>query len=153
MLIKDATRKDYKIVNDLLVKLNNYHADNAPDFCEHVKRYFTKKRYEKLLDKGDKWFLALDNENVVGIVGVRVWQTEKKQYTINELYVDENYRHKGIGKKLLETAMMYARRNIEENKDFSRHISLGVYEFNKDAKALYEKMGFVPQSHMLSYEI
>lgn len=153
MMIKDATRKDYKIVNELLTKLNNYHADNVPDFCERINKYFTKKRYKKLLDRGDKWFLAVDGTNIVGIIGVKIWKLERKQYTINELYVDEDYRHKGIGRKLLETAMIYAKRGIEENKNFSKYISLGVYEFNKDAKSLYEKMGFVPQSHMLSFKM
>ena len=153
MIVKDATRKDYKIVNRMLTKLNNYHAIHAPEYCAHIDRYFTKKCFRALLNNTHKYFIAYIDDTPVGVVGVKISKQEKKQFVINELYVEDNYRKQGIGKTLLETAIKYAKRNIEEDKSFSKMVSIGVFDFNKDAWTLYKKMGFVPQSHNLSYKV
>lgn len=55
---------------------------------------------------------------------------------LNNFCVDPNNRDRGLGTKLLESAIKESRDN---NKD---HIMLQVYADNKRAIHLYEKMGF-----------
>lgn len=87
------------------------------------EKYFN---YDEMLRKfkNEKWeFIgAFDNEKLVGIL------TGKKQY-IEMFFVDENYQHFGIGKKLFKQYI------VDKDKDivlYSAH----------DAVKFYEKLGF-----------
>ena len=60
----------------------------------------------------------------------------KKNWHIGDLYVEQNQRKLGIGNKLLETAINFAK---EQNAAF---VSLNTALDNYNAQNLYEKFGF-----------
>ena len=62
-----------------------------------------------------------------------------KNWTLNDLYVDTNYRRKGIGEKLIKTAMEFAK---NDNANF---VELSTAVDNYSAQSVYEKIGFKKQ--------
>jgi ribosomal protein S18 acetylase RimI-like enzyme len=62
-----------------------------------------------------------------------------KNWILNDLYVDADYRKQGIGEKLIKTAMDFARANG------STFVQLETAVDNYDAQHLYESIGFVKQ--------
>ena len=62
-----------------------------------------------------------------------------KNWTLNDLYVDSNYRKQGIGEKLIKTAMEFAK---NDNANF---VELSTAVDNYTAQSVYEKIGFKKQ--------
>jgi ribosomal protein S18 acetylase RimI-like enzyme len=62
-----------------------------------------------------------------------------KNWILNDLYVDAAYRKKGVGEKLIRTAMQFAK----ESK--ARVVQLETAVDNYTAQRLYESIGFVKQ--------
>ena len=57
-----------------------------------------------------------------------------KNWTLNDLYVDKDYRRQGIGEKLIKTAMEYAK---SDNANF---VELSTAVDNYTAQSVYEKL-------------
>lgn len=73
-----------------------------------------------------------------------------KNWVLNDLFVDETYRNKGYGKKLIEAAIEFAR-GVK-----STYIQLETSENNIGAQKLYETIGFSrynPHQDFLVYKI
>ena len=64
-----------------------------------------------------------------------------KNWILNDLYVDENYRKQGIGEKLIKAAMGFAK--IQG----STFVQLETAVDNYTAQHLYESIGFVKQEN------
>jgi ribosomal protein S18 acetylase RimI-like enzyme len=62
-----------------------------------------------------------------------------KNWTLNDLYVDKDYRKQGIGKKLIKTAMEFAK------NDNAKFVELSTAIDNYTAQSVYEKIGFKKQ--------
>jgi len=60
----------------------------------------------------------------------------KKNWILNDLYVEAGYRKQGIGRKLIEAAMQFAK---SEGATF---IQLETMQDNLTAQRLYESIGF-----------
>ncbi len=93
--------------------------------------------------EGDKCFVALDNETLIGAIWVRYFSEAQKAYGfVSEEYpelviaIDEKYRGKGIGTSLLSKMLDYF------EKAGLPGISLSVDIINP-ARKLYLKFGFV----------
>lgn len=73
-----------------------------------------------------------------------------KIWVLNDLYVEENYRNKGVGEKLIKTALKYAK------DDNANHVELSTAVDNYNAQKLYETIGFErqnPSTDFLYYKI
>lgn len=73
-----------------------------------------------------------------------------KIWVLNDLFVEENYRNRGIGEKLIKIAMKYAK------DDNANHVELSTAVDNYNAQKLYETIGFErqnPSTDFLSYKI
>ena len=62
-----------------------------------------------------------------------------KNWILNDLFVNKEYRKQGIGEKLIKTAMNFAKEN---NAYF---IELSTAVDNYTAQSLYEQIGFIKQ--------
>lgn len=85
-------------------------------------------------------FLALD-ENGAGMGFTQLYPLfssvmMRRVWLLNDLYVDDNYRRKGVAEALLNSAYEYAKRTG------ARHIMLETATDNHDAQKLYEKNGW-----------
>jgi ribosomal protein S18 acetylase RimI-like enzyme len=61
----------------------------------------------------------------------------QKNWILNDLYVEANYRKQGIGRKLIEAAMQYAK------GEGATYIQLETMPDNITAQRLYESIGFI----------
>lgn len=68
-------------------------------------------------------------------------------FILNDLYVDEKYCKKGIGKMLLEAAKDYAKKNN------AARLTLSTAKTNKIARQLYEDNGYKLDEEYFSYNL
>lgn len=66
---------------------------------------------------------------------------------LNDLFVDPNVRKEGIGEKLILKAIEFAK-EVDSNT-----IRLRTSKSNTVAQALYNKMGFVREDYLYSYDL
>ncbi len=62
-----------------------------------------------------------------------------KNWTLNDLYVEAEFRKQGTGEKLIKSAMEFAK------KDCAKFLELSTATDNYTAQSLYEQIGFVKQ--------
>jgi len=73
-----------------------------------------------------------------------------KNWILNDLYVDKEYRNKAIGKNLIKTVMDFARQSG------AKFIELSTAVDNYTAQSLYEQVGFTklePETDFFTYRI
>ncbi len=153
MKIVQATKKDYKEVNSLLVKLHNFHAENCPETFIKTDIFFEKRFYNKRLKNGYIYFLAKEDEKIVGIIGINTCSNDFiKILSVNSLYVEKEYRNKGIATKLFNKVKKYFNENCNDST-WCDCLSLNVSSFNKTAISFYENLGFKFQSHNMDLKL
>ena len=108
-----------------------------------------EKDYNYFLNK-QFIYVAEDNQKIVGfitgeILSKKEWYTVQLG-TINNLFVLEEYRGKGIGKKLMETMM-----DAFKEKGIN-NFELYALNNNENALKLYEKLGFRKYNVQMLYE-
>lgn len=87
-------------------------------------------------------FVAMDNDQPVAFTQLYPKYSSVKlikNWILNDLYVDVDYRKQGIGEKLIRTAMDFAK------KQGSTFVQLETAVDNYTAQSLYETIGFVKQ--------
>lgn len=142
--IKKAKNKDYEDVNRMLTNLHNYHAKNSNVFFE-ITQYYTKKEYEKRIAKNHKIYIAKVDNKSVGVIEIGI---KYSSISISAIYVDEEYRKLGIGKKLIEKVLKYYNKH---KKELSGVITLQVFNFNKNAIEFYKNLGFSYERHIMEF--
>ena len=98
----------------------------------------------ELWDKGErqglKYFIAADGNRVVSALNIAIipnlTRGGRSNAFIENVITDEKYRRKGIGKKLIEMAVQYAR----DNKAYK--VVLLSSMKRKEAHLFYESCGF-----------
>lgn len=144
MSIRIAEDKDLNRIKDLLLQVNNVHAEGRPDFFIKDKQKYTETEIiDQLHDKTKLIFVYTDeNDLVLGYSFCQIKEYKNinnihphKCLYIDDLCVDEKYRRQHIGQSLLEYVEEYAR-----NNNFYT-VELNVWECNSSAKAFYERMG------------
>lgn len=115
----------------------NSSAVDKPVPREHFKQGFDEMMRSDVYVQG--YMLVCDGNNVGYCVTMKTYSVEAGGITIwiDELFVLEEYRSKGLGRELFKY--------IEENGDKKlRRIRLEVELENGRAISLYKKMGFEP---------
>lgn len=98
-------------------------------------------------------FVALDENKTVGFTQLYPKYSSVrlvKNWILNDLFVDPEYRKKGIGEALIKTVMDFAR------AQGSTFVQLETAVDNFTAQSLYEQIGFVkqgPDEGFLLYKI
>ncbi len=96
---------------------------------------FIKDRIES--DESDI-FIAIDGNSAAGFVQLYPSFCSVdacKIYILHDLYVDENYRGAGVGKRLMNRALLWAKENGAGRIDL-------LTEHTNHAQYLYEKLGY-----------
>jgi diamine N-acetyltransferase len=138
IIIRKANIEDLQFVQKLNYKLFDYEYNNF-DSSLNMKWTFSEKAenyFKELIEEGTIW-VAEDNNKVIGYLAGRI--KEKPTYatkTLAELdnfYIDEEYRRKGIGKKLVEEFKKDCiLRGIEEIKVTASYKNINAREFYKN---------------------
>lgn len=98
--------------------------------------YIVTNHFNKMLDDENIIILAYYiNEIIVGYILIR--RTSNNTCLLDGLYVEKEYRNKGIGKSLLKEA-------ISRIKNMNvKYVDINVMYNNIIANHIYEKLGFV----------
>jgi ribosomal protein S18 acetylase RimI-like enzyme len=74
------------------------------------------------------------------------WRVESERHhgivVIDELWVDEKFRRKGLGEKLLRTSIEDAKNFFKRDGFVLKKVLVTTAEDNEPARKLYEKIGF-----------
>ena len=87
-------------------------------------------------------FVALKGDQPVGFTQLYPKYSSVsavKNWILNDLYVESNYRKQGIGEAMIKTAMEFAR------ADGAAYVQLETAVDNYSAQSLYEGLGFQKQ--------
>lgn len=87
-------------------------------------------------------YVALINDKPVGFTQLYPKYSSMravKNWILNDLYVEEAYRKKGIAGQLIQAAMDFAK------ADNARFVQLETQTDNYTAQSLYESLGFIQQ--------
>lgn len=167
-MIRKATHNDISRILELLSQVNDVHAEGRPDFFIKGKRKYNEEDLLKIInDDTTPVFVYVGTRLVTSESGTRQAMSElgtrqatsvqgyafcviqdlsqcdnlrpDKSLYIDDICVDENYRRHGVGKKLYEHVLQFAK----EEKCFN--ITLNVWAKNPSAQAFYESMGMTVQ--------
>ena len=141
----------------------NFRLANIND-CDQLDNLLTKliedeRKYDKSIEKDFKVSnfyknCIIKNNNLIylcevdnSIVGYIYLIIDKDKAKIDALYVEEEYRNRGIASKLLDYAITHFKKNnIKE-------VEINVLSNNIAAKKLYEKKGFYTFKETMKVEL
>ena len=138
-MIRKATMDDKDTLNRLVSEFVKYEADN---FDENNRNDFILTSYvDRRIDNEDYMvYVAEEDNKIVGFTiaeylrGNIVKKTVEVKVAI--LFVDKNYRCKGIGTSLVNQIVNDCKKNGV------KYLRIDNFVNNKEANDLYEKLGF-----------
>ena len=148
-MIRLAEKRDIPDILRLLVQVARVHRDGRPDLFKDQATKFSAEELADMLAEG-RWpiFVLTDEADarVLGHCFCEIIQrsgsavlTDIRTLHIHDLCVDEAARGTGVGRRLYEHALAYAREQGCHN------LTLNVWTCNPSAMRFYEKMGLKPQ--------
>lgn len=154
-MIRQATIKDLKRINELLYQVQDIHAKGRPDIFKIGTKKFSDDELKDIVTNSDLKFYIYEIDNLlIGYICLKIINDEesnskkkRKELYIEDLCVDEKYRNQGIGKELFEYSKALAKNNNCE------YVTLNVWELNKKAKSFYEKEGLRPLKTIMELKI
>jgi len=156
MTIRFANITDIENILSLEEEIYKTHLNKRPDLIDETKRLFNYNsiKYRIENDNGKIFLLEDENYKIIGycitmlneIINHQVFK-DMKSLLIEDLYIDEKHRRKGLGKKLFEEVKKYGK---EKNVNF---IELDVWEFNQNAKSFYEYLGMKTRTNRMELMI
>lgn len=151
MEIRRIVKSEIDLVAGLFDKYRVFYKQQ-PDI-ERAKNFLQ----ERLDNNESVIFVALINENnkMIPAAFTQLYPAYSSVHTVknrilNDLYVEEAYRKRGIGEQLIKTAMDFAK------KEGAMFIQLSTAVDNYPAQSLYESLGFVkqePEKDFFTYRI
>ena len=142
VLIRRATEKDCKEMCVISEQYNNIIMQNRPDVAKSNLLGDDLDFFLRAIkDKNSIIYIAEKNNKAIGFVYAEI-ETHSDDLTnapyvmVAMLIVDEKHKRSGIGKTLMDYAHKWA---CEKEIGV---VHLAVHEFNKDAIAFYEKLGY-----------
>ncbi len=147
MLLRRAEKRDIPRIGELLLQVNNVHAEGRPDLFIPNRRKYTDTQLEMILkDENLPVYVAEDESGTVR--GYSFCQLEdipaggnlvaRRHCYIDDICVDQCMRRKGFGKALYQYTVDQARLMG------CYHVTLNVWTLNKEAMAFYQACGMKP---------
>lgn len=138
LVIRNASTSDIPIILDLLYELGRPRPQKDRDVDE-----FSKLVTNYLSEPNKKIILAEYDNKIVGMVSMMLiarLNRKNLELYIPELIVGKDYQNKGIGKKLIESCIDFAKKNK------CHRIRLESGNQRKDSHLFYKKLGFEQSS-------
>ncbi|MBP3816554.1 MAG: GNAT family N-acetyltransferase [Firmicutes bacterium] len=153
LYVRPLEEQDVPKVMDLLEQVNLVHFNGRPDIFKHdtkfteedVKRSFIGNEMAPVFvcvevnSEGNEAVLGHAFCEIQESLGNSVVQAKRSLY-IDDICVDEKARGKGIGRRLYNYVLEFAKKD----GDFD-NITLNVWNFNEPAYNFYIEMGMTPQ--------
>ncbi len=149
MIVRKANYDDVKILNTFLTLLIR---DERQYDLGIDENFIVTNMYENYIEDSNKLIIvAEENNKIVGyLYGIIKPNDDTYKYIIaklDALYIDNNYRNKGIATSLIEYFKKWA---ISKN---AHKIEVNVWSNNIKAKHLYEKNSFKKTSETLTINL
>jgi len=134
--IREATLNDIdKGLLNVFIEGYRYHQNGRPDIFANLTDEELKndliQNFERL-----NTIVILDNEKIVGYLSYVIKKRHTGKLDVDQLVILEEYRGKGLGKKLMEEAKQIAKENECDR------IELNCWLFNENALNMYEHIGY-----------
>ncbi|WNS74787.1 GNAT family N-acetyltransferase [Bacillus sp. DTU_2020_1000418_1_SI_GHA_SEK_038] len=142
MSIVKATLNDLESVTELFDLYRIFYKQNSD--IEGAREFIK----ERLTSEDSVIFIAFEDENPVGFVQLYPSFSSvsmKRLWVLNDLYVKESVRGKGLGENLMKKAIAFA----EETG--AKGVLLETATDNFGAQKLYEKLGFIKETNYFYY--
>ena len=149
MEIRKANFNDINRLLNLLSEVLEIHAKLRPDLFVSGTTKYSKEDLELMIkDENKPMFVATINDYVVGYAMCQIHIPSNNMYPVkifhlDDLCVDEKYRHQGIGEALYQKVVEVAKVND------CYEITLNAWPGNEAALRFYEKMGLKTRSIFL----
>lgn len=112
------------------------------------KSFIVKGFYKNVIQDDRNLLLVYEEENIIkGYIYLKPHIEQKDAYVVDALYVEEEYRNKGIAKSLFEEA----KRIVKEWH--INNLYIGVMSNNNKAYNLYKSIGFKEFKYELKMDI
>ena len=144
MQIRFAKKEDLEQINELRKQVNDLHVKGKPEifkpgFSDELREYI----YDIFRDAQKKIIVCVSDGNICALAVLHhiirpetPYMFERDYLDIDEFCVDEAFRRRGIGARMIDFI-----RDFAKSEGFER-IELNMWEFNQDALAFYEAVGF-----------
>ena len=144
-IIQQATAEHVQEIVILWTKLMNLHKEMDAHYFSETDN--TINEYKSSIDwsinhKSNKVFIALMDDKVIGYVTAHLVYYSNSQYnnnshcSIDDIMIDEDYRHSGIGNALLEEVKSWSQ------SEGIKTIQLNVFSKNEKALGFFKNQGF-----------
>lgn len=129
-IFRKASKADIAPLVDLMYKLNIMHDVGVRP---------SEEKLAKDWENFEAWVVEVEGEIVAYVTGYNTYQMHVTvmQFEIQNLYVKENHRRKGLAELLLKNMIK------EKSNEGVERFGLGVSVDNAGARALYESLGFI----------
>ena len=144
MIIRFAKENELVRVNELRKQVNDLHVEGKPEVFKAGFNDELRDHIYNIWDDPEQEIVVADLDGT--ICGFAVlhhivkpatpFMYERDFIDVDEFCVDKDYRRQGVASEMITFMRNYAR-----EKGFNR-IELNMWEFNRDALAFYETVGF-----------
>ena len=150
--IREATLDDYDALCPLFSEVDAQHREALPHLFRMPAGPARTKEFisDVTSDENAVLFLAERTGEVVGLIHVLVRDARdipilvpRRYAVIDNLIISKGSRRSGIGRSLVARAEQWAAAKGANS------VELNVWEFNKDAVAFYEKLGYATASRRM----
>lgn len=147
MEIRFAQAKDVTGILSLLQQVGRIHHEARPDiFRAKAQKYGASQVLAMLDSPKNPIFVAVENEQVIGygFCQVKIYErdpvmADRTEIYIDDLCVDEKCRGQGIGKRIYQEILRYAKMRRADS------VTLNVWCCNENAMGFYQSLGLTPQ--------
>jgi len=154
--IREATQQDYEGLCKVFAEGDLLHSQVLPEIFSRPEEPSRPMVYLKgiLEDENAAMFAAESGGQIIGCIHVFIRESPdipimvKRRYAyISDLAVLEGFQRSGIGKALMDEVERWAvQRNISQ-------FELNVWDFNKNAIAFFNELGYTPSCHIMAKSV
>ena len=150
-VIRPACPADYEATFALFDGLDTLHREQLPWLVRApAERARSRDYFAELVSSDRTSILLAAASSIVGLATVRLQSAPdlalfipQHWAVIDDIAVLPSWRRRGVGARLARAAESWA------NERGAAWLELGVYDFNTEARAFYEALGYVPVSTKL----
>ena len=142
MQIKLATLNELELLTELFDSYRMFYEQKSD--LEEAKKFLM----ERMINDQSVAFIALDDVKPLGFVQLYPSFSSvsmKRSWILNDLFVNELARGKGVGERLMKTAIEFAR------ETGAKGLLLETANDNAIAQRLYERIGFIKELNFFYY--
>ena len=126
-----------------VVSEEKYLATRMVEFSRDVEEQAQIIHYHSI-QSNSCYFVAIHEQRVIGLASIFGGSLLRTRHVGQlEIYLAADFRGLGLGKILMDTVLLWAKRNRKIQK-----VSLSVFPDNTKAVSLYTKLGFIKEARL-----